>query len=290
MRPAQAAELRAAALELGRRAAARRARPVATSSPSARGQVAHRGARLLEPGRSRSTRFIDTCARPREASSKPERPHARQPAVALAHLAGDRARASVDVVAVELSSSPRPAAGARRPPSRPAAGAARRARGPAPGCTNASRRSVRERTPPRDRRRRRGTRARPSSSATQRREARSRRVGRARRGPRRARRTARRRARRAAGARPSWSRDVDVLGRRPRASDAPRVSASRRPGPASVNTDRWWSGSACTSSSDAPHAAGERVEHVAVVAPPTRSARTRAPVQVTDRRRRGSRR
>ena len=74
---------------------------------------------------------------------------------------------------------------------------------------------------------------------------------------RRARRTARRRGRRSAGARRRGRRSSTA--RRPR----PRATGRRRPrravpGPASVNTDRWWSASACTSTSDGPHAARDR--------------------------------
>ena len=43
------------------------------------------------PVRVRSTRFIDTCDRPRDASRETQRAHTGQPAVALAHTARDRA-------------------------------------------------------------------------------------------------------------------------------------------------------------------------------------------------------
>ena len=70
---------------------------------------------------------------------------------------------------------------------------------------------------------------------------------------RRARRTARRRARRER-VHAVVVDDRDVARRPRRRARACRGRASCGPGPASVNTERWWSASACTSTSDAPHA------------------------------------
>ena len=86
---------------------------------------------------------------------------------------------------------------------------------------------------------------------------------------------ARRRARRAAGARRRGRcrSSCSATGARERRD---RVSASRGPGPASVNTDRWWSASACTVEQRRAARVGERVEHGARRGPPTRSGRTRA--------------
>ena len=124
--------------------------------PRARGR-APRCTPLARPVRSRSTRFIDTCARSRDASAQPERAHAGEPAVALADRRR-RSRGRARGRRGRARSSPPPAPDARPPRSRPTSGCgARRRRGRARASVNASRRSVGQGALLGRRRRRRGT-------------------------------------------------------------------------------------------------------------------------------------
>ena len=88
-----------------RKSSSQRASSAAGSSPPARRgprrrpgiageRVARRAHASCSPVRSSSTRFIDTCARPTESRCRPERAHAGESAVALAHLRRRSPRAS----------------------------------------------------------------------------------------------------------------------------------------------------------------------------------------------------
>ena len=110
-----------------------RARPMPGPRARTRERVAHLGHAFCRPVRSSAMRFIDTCARRVESSVKPERAHAGQAAVALAHRARDR-RASA--TSSQSSSQFTATSGGRalRPPPRRASGAARRAEVGRPGA------------------------------------------------------------------------------------------------------------------------------------------------------------
>ena len=259
--PRPRAELVVAALQLGCGHQPDQLRPRATARPRRRERpVAHRArTRSCSPVR-RARRGSSTPARARrEARRRPERPHAGQPAVALADSCPRCARRELDVVVGELAVDRHQHAVGRRPRSRPSVGCG--AAGRRRACARRTRRGGSPATcAVRGRRRRRGTRAPRASAATHAANARAASTATRRRRPSSATNGTTSSAPRR-GCTPSCSARSTRCGRL-RARAWPRPRSRRLARPASVNTERWWSASVCTSSSARPQARGERVEDV----------------------------